>query len=61
MNQAQQQAPALDSSRSIRRHVLAGLIIVLVLGGGVGGWAGTVTLSGALIASANVFVSIFFA
>jgi HlyD family secretion protein len=56
MNQAQQQAPALDSSRSIRRHVLAGLIIVLVLGGGVGGWAGTVTLSGALIASGQVVV-----
>ena len=56
MNQAQQQAPALDSSRSIRRHVMAGLIIVLVLGGGVGGWAGTVTLSGALIASGQVVV-----
>jgi HlyD family secretion protein len=56
MNQPQQQAPALDSSRSIRRHVMAGLIIVLVLGGGVGGWAGTVTLSGALIASGQVVV-----
>ena len=57
MNQPQQQAPALDSSRSIRRHVMAGLIIVLVLGGGVGGWAGTVTLSGALIASGQVVVN----
>jgi HlyD family secretion protein len=56
MNQPQQQAPALDSSGSIRRHVMAGLIIVLVLGGGVGGWAGTVTLSGALIASGQVVV-----
>jgi HlyD family secretion protein len=56
MNQPQQQAPALDSSGSIRRHVLAGLIIVLVLGGGVGGWAGTVTLSGALISSGQVVV-----
>jgi HlyD family secretion protein len=56
MNQPQQQAPGLDSSRSIRRHVMAGLIIVLVLGGGVGGWAGTVTLSGALIAQGQVVV-----
>jgi HlyD family secretion protein len=57
MNQPQQpQPPALDSSRSIRHHVMAGLIIVLVLGGGVGGWAGTVTLSGALIASGQVVV-----
>jgi HlyD family secretion protein len=56
MNQPQQRAPALDSSRSIRRHVMAGLIIVLVLGGGVGGWAATVTLSGALIAQGQVVV-----
>jgi hypothetical protein len=32
MNQPQQpQVPALDSTRSIHRHVLAGLVIVLVL------------------------------
>ncbi len=35
---------------------LAGLIIVLVLAGGVGGWAGTMTLSGALIAQGQVVV-----
>jgi len=50
------QTPTLDSSRSIQRHVMAGLIIVLVLGGGVGGWAGTMTLSGALIAQGSVVV-----
>lgn len=50
------QTPILDSSRSIQRHVMAGLIIVLVLGGGVGGWAGTMTLSGALIAQGSVVV-----
>jgi HlyD family secretion protein len=50
------QPPPLDCSRSIRRHVLAGLIIVLVLAGGVGGWAGTMTLSGALIAQGQVVV-----
>ena len=32
------------------------LIIVLVLAGGVGGWAGTMTLSGALIAPGSVVV-----
>ena len=42
--------------QSIRRHVLIGLIIVIVLGGGVGGWASTVTLSGALIAPGSVVV-----
>ncbi|MBX9844016.1 MAG: HlyD family type I secretion periplasmic adaptor subunit [Xanthobacteraceae bacterium] len=52
----QPQPPALDSTRSIHRHVLAGLIIVLVLAGGVGGWAGTMTLSGALIAQGQVVV-----
>ena len=51
-----QPQPALDSTRSIHRHVLAGLIIVLVLAGGVGGWAGTMTLSGALIAQGQVVV-----
>jgi HlyD family secretion protein len=50
------QPPILDSTRSIQRHVMAGLIIVLVLAGGVGGWAGTMTLSGALIAQGSVVV-----
>jgi len=50
------QTPILDSSRSIHRHVMAGLVIVLVLGFGVGGWAGTMTLSGALIAQGQVVV-----
>ncbi|AMN40735.1 HlyD family type I secretion periplasmic adaptor subunit [Rhodoplanes sp. Z2-YC6860] len=48
--------PLDDTNRSIKRHVLAGLIIVLVLAGGVGGWAGTMTLSGALIAQGQVVV-----
>jgi HlyD family secretion protein len=48
--------PLEDTNRSIKRHVLAGLIIVLVLAGGVGGWAGTMTLSGALIAQGQVVV-----
>ena len=45
-----------DTRRSIVRHMLAGLVIVIVLAGGVGGWAGTMTLSGALIAQGSVVV-----
>jgi HlyD family secretion protein len=48
--------PVSRSSRSIRRHALAGLVIVAVLAGGVGGWAGTMKLSGALIAPGSVVV-----
>jgi HlyD family secretion protein len=50
-------APSNSASRrSIRRHSLAGLVIVLILAGGVGGWAGTMKLSGALIAPGSVVV-----
>ena len=45
-----------DSRRSIRQHILTGLVIVIVLGGGVGGWAGTMKLSGAIIAPGSVVV-----
>jgi len=48
--------PNTDTRRSIRRHSLMGLAIVIVLAGGVGGWAGTMTLSGALIAQGSVVV-----
>jgi HlyD family secretion protein len=48
--------PQWDTRRSIVRHCLAGLVIVTVLAGGVGGWAGTMTLSGALIAQGSVVV-----
>ena len=45
-----------SSFSSIRRNLRAGLIVVLVLGGGVGGWAATTQLSGALIAQGSVVV-----
>ena len=48
--------PKSNTPRSISRHTLAGLVIVIVLAGGVGGWAGTMTLSGALIAQGSVVV-----
>jgi HlyD family secretion protein len=50
------QPPVSQSRRSIRRHSVAGLVIVLILGGGVGGWAGTMKLTGALIAPGSVVV-----
>jgi HlyD family secretion protein len=41
---------------SIRRHLIAGILIVLLLGFGVGGWAATTELSGALIAQGSIVV-----
>ena len=41
---------------SIRRHLLAGLLIVLLLGGGVGGWAATTHIAGAVIAPGSIVV-----
>jgi HlyD family secretion protein len=48
--------PTSPSRRSIRRHELAGLALVIVLAVGVGGWAGTAKLSGALIAPGSIVV-----
>ena len=45
-----------SSLASIRRHLLVGLLIVLLLGGGVGGWAATTQISGALIAQGSIVV-----
>jgi HlyD family secretion protein len=45
-----------SSQASIRRHLMAGVAIVLLLGGGVGGWAATTELSSALIAEGSVVV-----
>ena len=42
--------------RSIRRNILAGLIVVIILAGGVGGWAATAQISGALIAPGSLVV-----
>ncbi|WP_413988995.1 HlyD family type I secretion periplasmic adaptor subunit [Labrys okinawensis] len=45
-----------QSLRSIRLHLAVGLVIVLVLAGGLGGWASTAEISGALIVSGSVVV-----
>ena len=42
--------------RSIKLHLITGLVVVLVLAGGFGGWASTVPISGALIAPGAVVV-----
>jgi HlyD family secretion protein len=47
---------SVESKRSIRRHVLIGLAVVLLLGGGVGGWAATSEITGAIIAPGQVIV-----
>ena len=45
-----------SARRSIRLHLIVGLVVVLVLAGGFGGWAATVPISGALIAPGSVVV-----
>ncbi|MEA2898946.1 MAG: rane fusion protein type secretion system [Bradyrhizobium sp.] len=42
--------------RSIRLHLIIGLVVVIVLAGGFGGWASTVQISGALIAPGAIVV-----
>src|SRR5262249_40402168 len=49
-------AKSSPTRRSIRRNILAGMIVLIMLAGGVGGWAGTTVLSGALIASGQIVV-----
>ncbi len=46
----------VTSQQSIRRHLFAGTAAVLLLAGGVGGWAATTELSGAVIASGQLVV-----
>jgi HlyD family secretion protein len=42
--------------RSLRRHLLGGLSVLALLGGGMGGWAATAELSGAVMAPGSVVV-----
>ncbi|HYF53143.1 MAG TPA: HlyD family type I secretion periplasmic adaptor subunit [Salinarimonas sp.] len=48
--------PRTGAQRSIRRHVVGGIAIVGVLVFGVGGWAATAQLAGAVIAPGTVVV-----
>ena len=51
-----QAGPSTSASESIRRHILAGSILVGALVVGLGGWASTAQISGALIAQGSVVV-----
>jgi HlyD family secretion protein len=42
--------------RSMRRHLVAAIVVVLVLVVGVGGWAATAVISGAVVASGSIVV-----
>jgi HlyD family secretion protein len=44
------------AQQSIRLHLIVGLAIVVVLAGGLGGWASTAQISGALIAPGSIVV-----
>jgi len=44
------------SRRSIRRHLIAGVAVVVLLAGGVGGWASTTQFAGAVIAIGSLVV-----
>jgi len=46
----------LGARRSIRLHLIIGLSVVVILAGGLGGWASTAQISGALIAPGSVVV-----
>jgi HlyD family secretion protein len=45
-----------QTQRSIRRHLVAGVAAVVLLAGGVGGWATTTQLAGAVIAPGQLVV-----
>ena len=51
-----QQRPPRDEGSSIRRHLLGGVAIALMLTVGLGGWAATTELSGAVIAPGSIVV-----
>jgi membrane fusion protein, type I secretion system len=48
--------PAKSSARSLNRHLLVGILIIIALIGGVGGWAAFASVSGAIIAQGTVVV-----
>jgi HlyD family secretion protein len=47
---------AKGPKHSIRLHLIVGLAVVVILAGGLGGWASTAQISGALIAPGSVVV-----
>jgi HlyD family secretion protein len=49
-------SPTESAEASIRRHIIAGGVLIGVLAFGLGGWASTVEISGALIAPGSLVV-----
>ena len=45
-----------EARRSVRRHVIFGIVLVLLLAAGVGGWAATSEIKGAVIAQGSIVV-----
>jgi HlyD family secretion protein len=50
-------AVAEGEQPSIRRHLVGGTVVAMVLAGGLGGWAATTELSGAVVASGTLVVN----
>ena len=50
-------ADSTGEKPSIRRHLLGGTLVALLLIGGLGGWAATTELAGAVVASGTVVVN----
>src|SRR5215217_781358 len=50
------QSITLDPRRSIRRHLVAGVALVVLLAGGVGGWAATMEVAGAVLVPGRLVV-----
>jgi HlyD family secretion protein len=48
--------PLSPSQKSINSHVVTGVVLVVLLAGGVGGWASTSEISGAVIAVGQIVV-----
>lgn len=46
----------IDAYPSIRRHIVVGMAAIMLVAGGIGGWAATTEISGALIAPGSVVV-----
>ncbi len=46
----------MNAMKSIRRHLLFSLVVVIILVGGIGGWAATNEFAGAVIAQGQLVV-----
>lgn len=56
MTAKQKPATLVSIRRSMRRQILGGVAVIALLGGGVGGWASTTSIAGAVIAPGLIAV-----